>query len=596
MATTTTSAPESLGGLTKGTVVKGIAIVAVVLTLLQWFGLLPASVHRLPETLVPPTADWLDWLFSKMINNFFGGILYYLSFGTINATYGMADLTRQASDFFEFLLRVSAHLTFGKSVLGFKAGFWLVAGGVFGGLALFIDNARSAAIIMATTVALFVVSLTSEPASVSKVVIIALTLGAASIGIAVFMRLYVPAIAAASLTIFGLAVAKVNVGPVPWMSIAAVAAIVGYYLGGWRMAFLGGATFVWTALIGQWTIAMETLSVLVVASPVAFGIGLLLGIWAWKSRTVEKILQPILSILQTIPFFTYLLPAVIFFKVGPTAGAVATIIFAVPPMILMTTLGLKKVPSELVEAGQMSGCTKWQMLTKVYIPSARTEILVGVNQVIMLSLAMVVLTAFIGMPGLGAKLLAMMGSFKLGRSLEIGITIVLVAIMLDRLTKAWVAKQPEHFEKGTNWFLQHKYLVMSVVAFVGFIIVAQFWEFAGEVGRRQHFSQGRELDGFVKNTLLQDPTLRWVTNGLRVFMNNYVLTPFRDFLLSIPMPAFVGFILAWVLHIAGPRQAIIAFALFSWVVLSGGWDRSVITIYYVLASTAVAALVALPLA
>ena len=128
-----------------------------------------------------------------------------------------------------------------------------------------------------------------------------------------------------------------------------------------------------------------------------------------------------------MPFYTYLLPAVIFFKVGPTAASVATIVYSIPPMILMTAVGLNKVSPEIVEAGKMSGCTRWQMLTRVYIPAARTELLVGVNQVIMLSLAMVVLTAFIGMPGLGAKLLAMMGSFKIGRSFEIGVTIVLLA-------------------------------------------------------------------------------------------------------------------------------------------------------------------------
>lgn len=142
----------------------------------------------------------------------------------------------------------------------------------------------------------------------------------------------------------------------------------------------------------------------------------------------------------------------IFFKVGPTAGAVATIIYAIPPLFLMTTLGLKKVSPEVVEAGKMSGCSRWQMLRHVYVPPACTEILVGVDQVIMLCLAMVVLTAFIGMPGLGAMLLAMMGSFKLGRSFEIGVTIVLLAVTLDRLSKAWVVKLPEHFEKGTPWW------------------------------------------------------------------------------------------------------------------------------------------------
>ncbi len=217
-------------------------------------------------------------------------------------------------------------------------------------------------------------------------------------------------------------------GPIPWTAVAATATVLGYFLGGWRMAALAGGTFVWTALIGQWEIAMQTMSVLAVAAPLAFVIGLFFGIAAWKWAWFDRAIRPVLAILQTLPFFTYLLPAVIFFKVGPTAGAVATIVYAIPPMILMTTVGLKKVPVDVVEAGKMAGCSRWQMLLRVYVPSARSEILVGVNQVIMLSLAMVVLTAFIGMPGLGAKLLAMMGSFKLGRSFEIGVTIVLLAI------------------------------------------------------------------------------------------------------------------------------------------------------------------------
>ena len=387
-----------------------------------------------------------------------------------------------------------------------------------------------------------------------------------------------------------------NFEPIPWTAIAAVAGVTGYYLGGWRLAVLGAGTFVWTALIGQWEIAMETMSVLVVAAPLAFMIGLLLGIWSWKSKAVENALMPILALLQTIPFFTYLLPAVIFFKVGPTAGAVATTVYAIPPMILMTSLGLKKVSPEVVEAGKMSGCSRWQMLRHVYIPSARTEILVGVNQVIMLSLAMVVLTAFIGMPGLGAKLLSMMGSFKLGRSLEIGITIVLLAVMLDRLSKAWVVKQPVHHEKGTSWLVRHKFSVMALAAFVGCIILAQFVAVAGEIGRGQDFSQGRELDRYVKDDLLQNPVLKAVTNGLRVFMNNYVLIPFRNFLLSIPTPAFIAIVVAIAWGMAGRKQALIAFLFFLWVALSGWWDRSVITIYYVLTSTAVAALIAIPLA
>ena len=225
-----------------------------------------------------------------------------------------------------------------------------------------------------------------------------------------------------------------------------------------------------------------------------------------------------------------------FFKVGPTAPAVATIVFAVPPMVLMATLGLKKVSPEVVEAGKMSGSTRGQMLRHVYLPSARTEILVGVNQVIMLCLAMVVLTAFIGMPGLGAKLLAMMNSFKLGRSFEIGVTIVLIAVTLDRLSKAWAVRQPEHFEKGTPWRRRHIFLLTGIGVFVVLTLLALVEPYLFKVGRRQDLSMGREIDDAIKWALDVD----WVqsaTESIRWFLNTRVLIPFRDSVLWLPVPA-----------------------------------------------------------
>ncbi len=385
-----------------------------------------------------------------------------------------------------------------------------------------------------------------------------------------------------------------DLGPIPWTAIAAAAAVIGYYLGGWRMALLAGGTFVWTALIGQWEIAMQTMSVLTVAAPIAFLTGLGLGILAWKYAWFDKVIKPVLSVLQTLPFFTYLLPAVIFFKVGPTAGAVATIVYAIPPMILMTTLGLKKVSTEVVEAGHMSGCTRWQMLTRVYIPTARTEILVGVNQVIMLCLAMVVLTAFIGMPGLGAKLLAMMGSFKLGRSFEIGVTIVLLAIMLDRLSKAWVVKQPEHFERGTPWWQRHIFLLFTIGAFAVFVALAQVIQVFSEIGRTQHFSRGKEIDGIIKAALDID-MVQATTEWLRWFLNVNVLIPFRNSMLWVPTPAFILLVVAFAYWLGGRRPALYATVFFTIVAFSGWWDRSVITLYTVISAVIMATLIGIPL-
>jgi len=385
-----------------------------------------------------------------------------------------------------------------------------------------------------------------------------------------------------------------NIGPMPWTGLAAIAAVTGYYLGGWRLSLLGGGTMIWTALIGQWTIAMQTMSVLAIAAPLAFVIGLSLGIAAWKYEWVDKTIKPVLSVLQTLPFFTYLLPAVIFFKVGPTAGAVATTIYAIPPMILMTTLGLQKVSTEVVEAGKMSGCSKYQMLRHVYLPSARTEILVGVNQVIMLCLAMVVLTAFIGMPGLGAKLLAMMGSFKLGRSFEIGVTIVLLAVMLDRMSKAWVVKQPEHFERGTPFWKRHQMLLLGAALFVGFTLLSLVLPIAAEIGRQQDFSQGKALDNLIKG-FLDIEIVKSTTWFLRAFVNVKILIPFRDFMLSIPTFAFIMLVTAFALSLAGRKQAVLAALFFSLVALSGWWDRAIITLYSVVAAVTIAAIIGLPI-
>ena len=468
-------------------VFAGLLFAALVLVLAHAFGVLPAWLHRIPEALIPPTAEVLDVVFAFVQNDL--GLIYVTRF--------------IAEGPLEFMLDATANLLYGKKR-------WP------------------------------------------------------------------------------------DIGPIPWTAVAAAGAVLGYWLGGWRLAALAGGTFVWTALIGQWDDAMETMSVHVVAAPLAFIIGLLLGIAAWKYKWVDRAVKPILSVLQTLPFFTYLLPAVIFFKVGPTAGAVATIVYAIPPMILMTTLGLKKVSPEVVEAGKMSGCTRWQMLTRVYIPAARTELLVGVNQVIMLCLAMVVLTAFIGMPGLGAKLLAMMGSFKLGRSFEIGVTIVLFAIMLDRLSKAWVVKQPEHFEKGTPWWEQHKFLLIGLVAFAVFYVAAQFIDVFAEIGRRQSFSKGREMDALIKGFLAID-SVNAVTEWLRWFLNVKILIPFRNSLLWIPTPAFILMVTALAYWIGGKRPAVYGFIFFTIVAFSGWWDRSVITLYTVISAVIISMLVGIPL-
>ena len=383
-------------------------------------------------------------------------------------------------------------------------------------------------------------------------------------------------------------------GPLPWTAVTAVAVVVGYTVGHWRLALLAGTTFTWIALVGQWDLAMQTLSVLIVAAPVAFLTGLVLGILAWKYPRFEAMLLPVLAVLQTLPFFTYLLPAVIFFKVGPTAGCVATVVYAIPPMVLMTALGLKKVPAEVVEAGQMNGSTRWQMLRHVYLPSSRTEILVGVNQVIMLSLAMVVLTAFIGMPGLGAKLLSLMNSLKLGRSFEIGVTIVLLAVTLDRISKAWVVKQPVHFARGTPWWKRNRLFLIGVAAFAGLLVFAQAAPLLDQIDREHELSLGSQIDAVIRAILAND-TIGAVTTWMRGVLTASVLIPFRDAVLWLPSASVVLALAAAGYAVGGVRSALLAGGFFVIVALTGWWDRAMITLYTVISAVLIAAVIGLPL-
>lgn len=383
-----------------------------------------------------------------------------------------------------------------------------------------------------------------------------------------------------------------HLGPIPWAVIALTAAAIGYWLEGRRLALISGGTFIWIALMGQWEWAMETLSVIFIAAPFSVLLGLITGTAAWRWTRFEKFLNPLLNIAQSLPHFAYMIPVVVFIGVGPKAGAVVTIIFSVPPMIRMTLLGLRNVSPEVVESAQMSGCTNWQLLTRARIPTARTEILIGVNQVIMQCLAMVVLASFIGMPGLGQKLLQLLQALKIGRSVEIGITIVLLAITLDRCSKAWAMKQPVHFEKGTPWHQRHRLLLLWACAAVTLWLLSFIVPFLAEIGRRHSLSVADPIDAMMNWLIIAiDPVTQW----LRWFLITWVLIPLRDAVLWLPFSAVLVAMAALGYRVGGWRSALICVGFTGYLAISGWWDRSMITIYTVLISVIIAACFGLPL-
>ncbi|MGH3095452.1 MAG: ABC transporter permease [Streptosporangiales bacterium] len=186
--------------------------------------------------------------------------------------------------------------------------------------------------------------------------------------------------------------------------------------------------------MGYWERAMQTLALVIVATVIAVAIGVPVGIWAAKSGRASVIVRPVLDFMQTLPVFVYLLPAVFFFGIGVAPGIVATIIFAIPPGVRLTELGIRQVDREVVEAAHAFGSKPSQILREVQIPLAMPSIMAGVNQVIMLALSMVVVAALVGAPGLGIPVVAGMQSLNIAQGFEGGISVVILAIYLDRLT------------------------------------------------------------------------------------------------------------------------------------------------------------------
>jgi glycine betaine/proline transport system permease protein len=187
--------------------------------------------------------------------------------------------------------------------------------------------------------------------------------------------------------------------------------------------------------IGLWKVSMDTLALVIGAVALCMIIGIPLGILAAKNTTAHRIISPVLDFMQTLPAFVYLLPAIPFFGLGVVPAILTTIVFAMPPVIRLTDLGLKQVPEELVELGKSFGSTFLQMLFKIELPLARASILAGINQCIMLSLSMVVVAAMIGAKGLGGVVWTAIQQLKMGMGFEAGVAIVILAIILDRITQ-----------------------------------------------------------------------------------------------------------------------------------------------------------------
>ena len=369
----------------------------------------------------------------------------------------------------------------------------------------------------------------------------------------------------------------------PWTVITGWAIILSYKLQGRRLAILAAVCTTFIAIFGQWKPSMETVSFVLIAAPVSVVLGLVLGIFAYRSKIVETTLNPLLNVAQTMPHYSYLVPVIVLFGVGDHAAAIATIVFATPPMVRLTLLGLKKVPADVVDSGMMSGCNGLQLMFRVLIPTARRDILIGVNQVVMQCLAMTVIASFIGAQGLGSNLMIALNSLRVGIGIEIGLCIVLIAVLLDKMSLAWANKQTDYFADLT-FFQRNKYALVALIVFLVGVVLAYIGSFLFRDGFNYLYivphNKGVTTAPFWQDTVdwIWD-TFFYTLRSFNVFLITSILEPMKSLYLAMPVAATFLLMMGVGYILAGVRSALIICGFMLFIALSEYWDRALITAY-----------------
>ncbi len=222
---------------------------------------------------------------------------------------------------------------------------------------------------------------------------------------------------------------------VPWYVLIALVAFVAWRVKDWRLAAGSAVGMVFIGLLGLWEASMQTLAIVLAATLLAIVVGLPIGIAMTRKDWIESLIRPILDMMQTLPSFVYLIPALMLFGLGKVPALIATFIYAVPLSIRFTNLGIRQVPADVIEAAEAFGATQQQQLFKVQLPLALPTIMAGINQTIMMALAMVVVASMIGAGGLGSEVLNGISRLEVGRGFVAGISIVILAIIMDRITQ-----------------------------------------------------------------------------------------------------------------------------------------------------------------
>ncbi|MDQ0835725.1 glycine betaine/proline transport system permease protein [Streptomyces achromogenes] len=369
-----------------------------------------------------------------------------------------------------------------------------------------------------------------------------------------------------------------------WLGVVGIAGYVSWAFGNWRVALLAVAGFTFFGLQGLWQESMDTLALTLSSVLVALLFAIPLGVWAGLSDRFHRIMTPFLDFMQTMPTFVYLAPLTLFFLIGGASATIATVIYAAPPAIRITAHAIRSVPETTVEAADSLGATRRQALLKVLLPMSKRTVVMGVNQTIMAALAMVTIAALIDAPGLGKTVVQALQSLDVGTAFNAGLSIVVMAIVLDRVTTA-ASTREEEARRSKNRFLAWRRPLLGAGAVVTAVLVfmshTYVWaaEFPGEGGLGSSIASAAD----TTTTWVQD-NLSGVTNTVRDLITNGLLNPFQSLLTDSPWWLVGAVLIALGVVLGGRRAGITTAVCVGLLVATGMWSDSMTT----LASTVVA--------
>lgn len=363
----------------------------------------------------------------------------------------------------------------------------------------------------------------------------------------------------------------------PWIVVLGMFFGLGWHLGGRSLALVAGGIILYLAVFGLWEDSMVTLSTVLVAAPLAGFMGMIIGIIAAKNKPVEHLITPVLNLMQSTPHLSYMMVIAVFIGISHKAGVVASMVFAMPPMTRLTILGLKSIPPEIIEAGVMGGATKRQMLFKVELPSARPSILLGANQTFVQLFGMVVLASLIGTRGLGFELLQFLRQLRVGEALQLGVAIILMAVLLDRLTRAAAYKERVHSEE-TVWWRSHPYLIGSL------LLIGAGYALARTVAWARLWPE----DWVVSTAAAWDAMILWAVRnvsdplqGLTDPIVVWVLNPVGSFAEGLPWIGLATLVVLIGLTVDRWVTPVVVFGLVAFIAFAGYWPAAMVSLYLV---------------